>query len=474
MAKESPNNQQEHVLVVDDDPILNRTLCNILKEDYTVDSAATGAEALEKASSHRFDLVLLDVFLPDADGVKILEDMLASNPRLTVMMVTGEKDRERAFKAGRIGAADFVEKPFRPRDLRYRIEKVLKDRQFKLADESRRLEISRWSFESVVGNSSPMQQVKALGQRMCRSDVNVLLLGESGTGKEVLARAIHYNSRRSQGPFVAINCACYEGNLLESELFGHERGAFTGAVKRRKGRFELAHQGTLFLDEIGNMPLATQTRLLRVLQDQRFERVGGETSIQVDVRILSATNTDIQACLASRQFREDLLYRLNVVTITMPPLRQRGPDEIRLLTEHFIEQHYLKTGKKFQISSEALEMLTDHHWPGNVRELENTISMCMALETGSVITDQYLRSQPWLSAPSGPSPAAPVEAKPAPGPADLKDARRQAERDLLLQALEAENGNKTRAAKRLGIHRNTLDNKLKRYNIQLPGSGLRQ
>jgi two-component system response regulator AtoC len=385
---------RRRVLVVDDEENIRALIRQILeREGFEVETASDGPSALEKATTEDFDLILLDVRIPQLDGMSVLREIRAVDPDAVVMIVTGYGSIEQALEAVRLGAYDYVPKPFKRDELLLRIRRALDyhelwEQNRKLHEELRQT----FRFEGIVGTSPKMQEALRIASAVAPTDATVLIYGETGTGKEILARSIHYQSHRAQGPFVAINCGAIPETLLETELFGHEKGAFTSAVTSRVGKFEAADGGTIFLDEIGDMSPAMQVKLLRVLQERAFERVGGVRPIKVNVRVIAATNRDLRAAIREGSFREDLFYRLNVVPIHLPPLRER-PEDIPILAQHFLErfkERYQKNIRAF--TPQAMRKLRRWAWPGNVRELEYTIERAVILAQGEEITAQDL----WL------------------------------------------------------------------------------
>jgi DNA-binding NtrC family response regulator len=434
----------------------------MLLKPYHVRTVMTGNEAIALARAEHFDLVLLDIMLPDITGLEVLKIIKEDAQDLDAIMVTGVQQVKDAVTAMKLGAYDYIEKPFDKEHLLATIERVFERQDLKQEVRTLRNEVSLpYRFENIVGRSPSMRPVFDLIRKMCSVNSNVLVTGESGTGKELVARAIHYNGDRRYGPFVAVNCACFHEGLLESELFGHEKGAFTGADKRFHGKFETADTGTLFLDEIGNMSLPLQAKLLRVIEEMKFSRLGGEEEIEVDIRLVSATNADLARQMEAGAFRTDLYYRLKVVSIDLPGLRNRKGD-IPLLVEHFMDKFYRKTGKFMKgLSDEALELLMSYHWKGNVRELENIIEMCMALEDHDVITTTYFPNE-ILYQDNDPRPYGQSNAQTQ----SLKDLLDDFEKQTVFEALEACGWNKTHTARLLGVHRNTIEKKIKRYGLE--------
>lgn len=447
------------VLVVDDEPNMLRTVETILRsEGYEVLLAATGRTALETLEREPVQVVLTDARMPSPDGFALLEQIRRRYPRVAVVMMTAYATPKLAVQAIKAGAADYLPKPFDPEELLHVLGTVVRDRL--LEEENRLLKgmlSCRFTVEDLLGDSPAMREIRELIRVTAPTDATVLLLGESGTGKEMAASALHRGSARAAGPFIGINCAAIPENLLESELFGHEKGAFTGAVRQRIGRFEEANGGTLFLDEIGDMSPQLQSKLLRVLEERRFQRVGGSETIQVNVRLIAATNRDVREALASGRLRADLYHRLNVVQIKFPPLRER-PEDIEPLARHFLRQYADALGKRITGFTEAaLDQLRRYPWPGNVRELRNAIERAVIVETEPLVRVQSL-------------PASLIEAEPAVGaetasiPGNLEEAVAQYERQLIERALRQHRGRINETAAALGITRHAL-----RYRMQKLG-----
>lgn len=439
-----------HILIVDDEEAQRTLLAGFLeKKEYKVATASSGKEAIEKNRTQGFDLVILDLKMPEIDGIDTMREMKKIDPGTYFIILTGYGAVESAVEAMKIGAYDYLAKPVNLDELELIIDRIYEEQTLHRELEVLREEVEdEFETESVVAESSKMREVLGLVARVARSDSTVLIHGESGTGKEVVARLIHKASLRKNCRFIPISCAALPETLLESELFGYERGAFSGADKRKIGKFELAHKGTLFLDEIGDLPLSTQVKLLRVLQEFSFERLGGTTSIKVEVRLISATNQDLEKKIQDRQFREDLFFRLNVITIHLAPLRERKED-IRPLAEHFLEKFANKCRKRIRgLSKEVLDTLVRYEWPGNVRELENVIERAVVLCREDVVG---VRDIPLV----GSSDAAKVEG----------EALEDVEKRHIMMMLERTSWNVSEAARRLGIHRNTLRLKMKHYRI---------
>ena len=441
------------VLVVDDEVIIRDSLRDWLTDaNYQVFTAENGAKALEIIQQQGLRIVIADLVMPGMDGIELMKRAKEISPNVEVIIVTAYGSIPTAITAMRGGAYDYIEKPFCPERAEILIDKLVEHQE--LIEENlslhQKLE-ERYRFENIIAKSPKMQQVIEVIKVVARSNATVLITGETGTGKEVVARAIHSQSHRHGKPFVAVSCAALPESLLESELFGHEKGSFTGAYAQKKGKFEVANRGTLFLDEIGEMSANIQVHLLRVLEEKEFTRVGGNEPIKVDVRVISATNRDMKQAIASGQFREDLYYRLNVVNIELPPLRERRED-IPLLAQHFLKKFAVENQKEIAgFSPEATDFLLRYDWPGNVRELENTIERAVILAQNPVIEVADLTQQNLM-------PAHPIS------PAiSLK----QVEKNHILNVLTETGGNYTEAARILGISRMTLYNKAKAYRLNV-------
>ena len=454
------------VLVVEDKESLAQMLSQAIEaEGYEVVVAFNGREGLQKFKEQQIDLVVTDLKLPHKSGLELLEAMKEHSPLIPVILMTAYGTIETAVKAVKEGAYDFLTKPFDPDHLLILIGKALEKQRLITENMIFREEFSnQLKLPRIIGKGPKILEVMDKVQKVAPSNTTVLLLGESGTGKEVFARAVHYLSSRKEGAFIAINCAAIPKDLLESELFGHEKGAFTGAVGRKLGKFELANKGTLFLDEIGDMDLALQAKLLRVLEGAEYMRVGGVTKVKINVRVVAATNHNLQAAIANHSFREDLYYRLSVFPIMIPPLRERRED-IPALVEHFMN-HYCQELKKpaMTLTPAAIETLVNHHWSGNVRELQNTIERAIILSDGQVIAPEQLA----LRALQG----ARVEGSSLQQPIDgtlhevSSAAARTAEEQLIRKILKETKGNKTRAAEILQVSYKTLLTKIKDYEIE--------
>ena len=490
---------QRSLLVVDDEADIRTLLDDILKDEgYAVRSASTGAEAIEEITKDLPDLVMMDIKLPDQDGIGVLRQLKREHPELEVIVMTAFGGSSTAIKAMEHGAYDYVTKPFDIDDLLATLKRVFEHADMSSEVSALRLELGKREAERerIVGSSKPMLEVFKLIGKVAPSEATVLITGESGTGKELIAEALHRASKRNPHPLVKVSCAALPETLLETELFGHEKGSFTGAMTMRKGRFETANKGTIFLDEIGEMTLGTQTKLLRILQEREFERIGSNIPIKIDIRVITATNRNLAEEVDKGKFREDLYYRLNVIHIHMPPLRERK-DDIPLLIEHFLVKYRHAPGEiPTTITEEALQRLVEYDWPGNVRELENAIERAVVLSRGNPITLDHL--------PFGDSREArdrarlaerrtrldddeaelserrdELDADEARADADeamanggsngnggtFKDRVSALERQLIKEALDRAGGNRTKAADELGIYRRLLYAKIKEYGL---------
>ena len=455
----------KRLLVVDDEAAHRLMLkANLEDSGFKVTEAASGEEAIElltKPDSSLPDLMLLDLKMPGMDGIEVLEALHNASITLPVIIMTAYSSIESAFKAGRLGIRHYLAKPLDTDDLLIKIDELL-DLRAKDDLNARRVEelTRKFDFGDLLGQSQAMLELKEMLALVAPSEATVLITGESGTGKELVARAIHRNSPRKDNSFVAVNCAALTETLLESELFGHEKGAFTGAHQRKAGRFELADHGTLFLDEIGEMPMITQAKLLRALEERAFERVGGTKTIQVDVRVLAATNRDLETEIAEGRFREDLYYRLNVVQVHVPSLRDRGQADIEELAEHILRQSAERNHRQVNgISLRAIRALVANPWPGNVRELVNAVERAVILAPGDEVEleDLPISVQDRAGGRKADSPAAGL----APG-MTIKEV----EAELIQRTLEETGGNRSRAASMLGITRQTLLNKIREYGLE--------
>jgi DNA-binding NtrC family response regulator len=444
------------ILVIDDEEIVRESLSDWLQKfGFYVETAENGARGIEKIRSAQWNIMLVDLKLPDTNGLEILKEARQIQPAAVVIIITAYATVDTAIQAMKNGAYDYITKPFDPDEINLVIQKIIEHQ--KLLDENlflRRELTKRYTFQDIIGKSPKIQEVFELVKTVGPTKSTILLRGASGTGKELVARAIHQLSPRNEKPFVAVSCAALTESLLESELFGHEKGAFTGAIAQKKGKFELADNGTIFLDEIGDIDPKTQADLLRVLQEREFTRVGGQETIKVDVRIIAATNKDLNKLMQEGKFRQDLYYRLNVITINIPPLQERRED-IPLLCEHFLHKYNIENSKKIQrLSEDALKVLLEHNWPGNVRELEHAIEHAVTIEKTNVVT---VESLPPAFRAQGAFPCAyVVDDKPLD----------EVEKEYIHRVLKKHQWNIQKVAGILNIDRATLYNKIKKYNLE--------
>jgi two-component system response regulator AtoC len=451
---------QPSVLIIDDDSSLLESYTVLLEDEFQVYTAQTGEAGLELLKQEDISVILLDIRLPGMDGIEVLREAKAVDENVDVIMITAVKNVRVAVEAIKLGAYDYLVKPFEIDEVFSLLRRTLERQNLMREVLYLRSEVDRHqNMGNIVGRSAKMRQIYDLIRRVADTNATVLIRGESGTGKELIARAIHQQSQRRMKPFVAVNCAAISEHLIESELFGHERGAFTGAVEKRFGKFELANTGVLFLDEIGSLRLDLQAKLLRVLQEREFERVGGSKTIRVDVRIVAASNQDLKQMVDEHTFREDLFYRLNVVPIHVPPLRERQED-IPLLIENFLARYNNAFRRHVQgFTTAALAVLCDYHWPGNVRELENVVERLVAISSSGMLGIEDL-----------PLDLVTVRHKVVDDiftrGSDLRQAKAEFERHYILRALEKSRWNQTEAAKWLGIHRNTLLGKMEALHIR--------
>jgi two-component system response regulator PilR (NtrC family) len=450
-----------NVLVVDDEEVLQDVLTTLVKREGHVPlSARSGEEALALLEREEVDLVLLDLMLPGMSGMEVLQRIRQTDPEQVVVVITAYSSIEGAIQAMRLGAFHYIPKPFKNEEVLHTLRKGLEQRRLTTENRTLRAQLrERFGFHQLIGRSKPMQQVFDLIQLAAPSRSNILILGDSGTGKELVAKAIHHHSRRADGPFVTVNSGSMPPDLLESNLFGHVKGAFTGAISSKKGLFEVADSGSIFFDEIGNVPIDTQAKLLRVMQEKEFMRLGGVETLKADVRIIAATNADLEAEVRANRFREDLFYRLNVITIALPPLRDRIED-IPLLAHHFLKRYSQENEKRMHdVSPAAMQRLLEYHWPGNVRELENVVERAVVLSTGELLDEDLL--PPQVRRPS-------ERLTPAELPSNgvsFRDAVRSYERRLILRALEASGGVQKHAAEMLKLKPTTLHEMIKRLEI---------
>lgn len=439
------------ILVIDDEQNIRKMLTRVLSpEGFIVKEANNGLEALKRLQEENYSLVLLDLKMPGLNGIETLKEIRENDLNLPVIMMSAYGSIPEAVEAMKLGALDYLIKPFDIEELKIIIKRAIK--QYELEVENiyyREEEEKRFNFDEIIGKSNSVNKVLEMVKNVSPTPATVLITGESGTGKELIARAIHKNSLRKNSPFVVVNCVAFSPNLLESELFGHEKGSFTGAIAKRIGRFEMANGGTIFLDEIGEMDLTIQTKLLRVLQEREFERVGSSRTIKVDVRILSATNKDLKKEIEERRFREDLFYRLNVFNVDVPPLRERKED-IPLIVEHLTGKYNKILNKKVKkVSAKAMELLLDYNYPGNIRELENIIERSMIMAKDEIIDEKYfnfISKEEYI---------------------EKKGTLKETEKELIIKYLIQNKGNRTKTAEILGISRRSLQNKIKEYQINL-------
>ena len=453
----------KRILIVEDDNAVRHTMIDLLSEaGYEVEGAQDGKEALEMVQENSFNIVITDLKMPRGDGLEVLEQVKKIDSQIIVIICTGYGTVDTAVKAMKLGAYEYITKPIKLEEMKLVVERALDYQRLQTENTFLQRQLkAKYKFKNLIGDSNVMQQVFQFIEKIAATNSTVLICGESGTGKELVARAIHYNSDRKNEPMIPVNCGAIPEDLLESELFGYEKGAFTGAVKTRVGRFELANGGTIFLDEIGDMSPALQVKILRVLQEHEFERVGGVKSIKVDIRIIAATHRDLEKAVKQGTFREDLYYRLNVIPLVLPPLRDRKSD-IPLLTHYFVDK--FNAGKKQQIegiSPEAMQCFMEYRWPGNVRELENIIERLVILKGEGMIAledvpekllgEECTDTLPSLTIPDG--------------GLSFNTAVSEFEKELILRALNKTNWVKNRAAKLLQLKRTTLVEKMKKIKL---------
>ena len=447
--------------MADDEEIMRDVLSTLLSsESYKVDLAKTGAQALDMIREKDYGVVVLDLMMPDVDGLEVLEELKKTEDGPIAVVLTAFASIDKAVRATKLGAFDFITKPFKNDELLLAVKNAMEHRL--LVEENRRLKKSlreRYNFQNIVGKSASMQQVFDLISQVAPRRSTVLIQGESGTGKELVAKAIHASSGRAEAPFVAINCGNIPSDLLESELFGHVRGAYTGATSAKKGLFEVAAGGTLFLDEVATISLEIQGKLLRVIQEREFRRLGGLENIKVDVRIIAATNVDLHNAVRQGTFRDDLYYRLNVIVVKIPPLRER-PEDVPLLSEHFMRKYGEENQKEgHAIDPAAMKVLMDYDWPGNVRELENVIERAVVLSPGNFISADLFPKNITVPLPETPG-------RFAQDNISLKEKVGNFEKAIILAALEKTEWNQKKAAQLLSVNATTLSEKLKRLKIK--------
>lgn len=460
--------EKARILVVDDEPIVCKSCQEILTEaGYEVETLQSSRAALERVKEELFDLVLIDLKMPGIDGMELLRLVKQSNPEITAIMITGYSTIESAVEAIKLGSFDYVPKPFTPDELALRVERALKTRYLLQENIYLRRELQKkYEFCNIIGKSKKMQEVYRIIEKVAPTDSTVLIHGESGSGKELVARAIHYHSSRKDKPFISVDCSALSENLLESELFGHVKGSFTGAIVTKPGLFEVANGGTFFLDEIGDISPAIQAKLLRVLQEKEIKPVGGTKTTKVDIRLITATNKNLEEMIEKRMFREDLFYRLNVVPIFLPPLREREGD-IPLLVIHFLEKYNRERGKNVrEISQEAIKLLEGYPWPGNVRELENVIERTVVMSDLEVIKPEHLPLDIQKKKIN-------LETIIPKNSEELKRLKKQAkeevvgeiEKTFIVEALKRNDWNISKAAKDVGMKRQNFQTLMKKYQI---------
>lgn len=457
------------ILIVDDEEIVIRSCRRILGDSmYVLDSTHDGQDALRKVDETEYDLIVLDIMMPGTDGLEVLQQVKERHPDVDVIMMTGLSEIQTAVKAMKLGAFDYLSKPFDPDELKHVVDRALERRQLQQENRKLKTEVSsKYRFENIIGSSPPMQAVFGLIAKCAPTNSTVLITGESGTGKEMIARAIHYNSLRKDQPFVTVDCNTLSESLLESELFGHTKGSFTGAVANKRGMFDIANNGSLFLDEFGNIPLSTQAKLLRVIQEREFRAVGSTTTQKTNVRLITATNKDLKAMVLEGTFREDLYYRINVFPIHSPALRERR-DDIPALAFHFLKFFCAELDKPVsEISDGAMSLLVNYAWPGNVRELENTMQRAVILSTDHIIRQAHLANI--------------IENTPRPDfevprtSDDLKRVKKIAreksvediEKMFIQETLRRNASNVTRSAEETGMQRANFQALMKKYNIRV-------
>jgi DNA-binding NtrC family response regulator len=454
------------ILIADDEPNMRKVLKVMLEHDgYEVHQAHDGATALKILSENHIDIVITDLKMPKIGGMDLLREIMDLNADIPVIMITAHGTVDTAVEALKLGAFDYITKPFERRDMRQTVAKAARTRELNRKEPS--LDRARAGRYGIIGQSESIQEIFDIIDRVADTPSTVLITGESGTGKELIVRALHENSGRQNAPYIRVNCAAIPPTLIESELFGYEKGAFTGAETSKPGRFELAHQGTLFLDEIGEISMEMQVKLLRVIQEGEFERVGGITTTSIDVRLITATNQDLQQRITDNLFRKDLFYRLNVVHVHLPPLRDR-PSDIPLLLDHFLDQYNIRLGKTIQgIDAKALYTLSAYDWPGNIRELENVTERCVLFCDGDVLT--YKDLPPDLTGENGFGSSDQIRVPKEIGDGlkdQVKAATANLERQLITKALEQTGRNVTKTARLLKISRKSLQTKMKDLGLR--------
>jgi DNA-binding NtrC family response regulator len=455
--------ERAKILLIEDEEPTREALILLLKSSFSIKGTDSGTEGLRLMETERFDIVISDLFLPDMSGIDILKKIKDSSPHTEVILITGHASAETAVRAMKEGAFDYITKPLNIDELRIIIDKAVE--KHRLVNENVYLKKQlrdKYEFTNIIGSSPAMQHVFSRMKRIIKTDSTVLILGESGTGKELVAKAVHFNGARRDKPFIAVNCSAIPENLLESELFGHTKGSFTGAIRDKIGKFEAANNGTIFLDEIGTLPMHLQTKLLRVLQEEEVERIGSNRPIKLDVRVISATNVDLENEVSRDNFRDDLYYRLNVIPITIPPLRERTEDILPLI-RHFLKKNCMEMHRRIMsIDKEAIEALELYHWPGNVRELENVMERTVALTDGEQITLHDL--PPNISRAYAEREESSTRV--TENGVDLVKTINDIERKMIGEAMELAQGVKARAAAMLKLNRTTLVEKMKRLGME--------
>lgn len=456
---------KSRILVVDDEESIREFLEIMLKkEGYEVTVAEDGQKAIDFLAKKSFDMVISDLQMPNVTGIELLRSVRDQYPDLLFMMITAFGTTETAVEAMKLGAYDYITKPFKIDEVRINIANALRSKNLEVENRSLKKEMTReYSFQSLVGNSDAMHRIYEMIKRVSQTPTNVLITGESGTGKEMVAKAIHFNGPLKDRPFVTVNCGAIPESLMESEMFGHKKGSFTGAVVDKSGLFEVADGGTLFLDEVGELPVSIQVKLLRAIQERVIRRVGGTDDTKVDVRIIAATNRDLEDMVKKSEFRQDLFYRLNVINIKTPSLRER-PEDVPLLANHFLQKYNNRLTKSIGgISAEAMDLLKKYDYPGNVRELENIIERTVALEGGATILPESLPA--FVNTPSGRKLASSHEIQVTEDGLDLDKVMGQIEKELLIKAIHAAGGVKKRAAKLLNITFRSMRYRVEKYNL---------
>lgn len=460
---------KSRILVVDDEESIREFLEIMLKkEGYEITLAEDGLRAKDLLAKKSFDMIISDLQMPGMTGIELLKHVKDTSPEIVFMMITAFGTTENAVEAMKMGAYDYITKPFKIDEVRLNIQNALRSKNLETENRSLRKELKQeYSFQNMIGNAPVMHQIFDMIKRVSQTPTNVLITGESGTGKEVVAKSIHFNGPLKDRPFVTVNCGAIPENLMESEMFGHKKGSFTGAITDKVGMFEVADGGTLFLDEVGELPLSIQVKLLRAIQERVIRRVGATDDMKVDVRIIAATNRNLEEMVKSGTFREDLYYRLNVINIKTPSLRERK-DDIPLLAQHFLRKYNERLNKNIQsISTEAMEMIIKYNFPGNVRELENLIERTVALEAGATILPESL--PPMVNTPSGRKMASSNEIEVTEDGLELDKVMGQIEKELLVKAIHAAGGIKKRAAKLLNISFRSMRYRIEKYNLGIVG-----